>query len=230
MRAGTGMTPPAVSAEEQLGRYLDEIAAGLHGPQRRRARILAELRDGLDDAVAEHTARGLSPQRAVAAATAQFGTPAAVTAAFAGELATAYARHTLAWFVATGPLVGIWWLLLLSRDPLRAGLVALLAAIPILPLIAVAVATAASTLAATGRLMRWLPEANPQRALTATRAVALLAVTGDTAIIGIWLHSDIPVRPLAVVAVAASLTRVACSFIVARRTTAMRHRLTGGTR
>ena len=59
----------------------------------------------------------------------------AVADAFAGELATAYARRTIALYVITGPLVGIWWLLLLRPDPWRAGLIALLAAIPVLPLI-----------------------------------------------------------------------------------------------
>ena len=47
------------------------------------------------------------------AAIAQFGSPYAVADAFGGELATGYARRTIAWFIATGPLVGIWWLLLL---------------------------------------------------------------------------------------------------------------------
>jgi hypothetical protein len=220
---------PAAEIEEQLRRYLVGVAAGLHGPRRTRARILAELRDGLDEAVADHAARGLPPERAVAAATAQFGSPGAVTAAFAGELATVYARHTLAWYVATGPLVGIWWLFLLRPDPWRASLVALIAAIPVLPLIAIAVVTALGALAGTGRLMRWLPEADPRRALAATLAVALLATAGDAAIIGIWLRSA-PARPLAVVAVAASLTRLACSLVVGRRASALRHRLSGDKR
>ena len=38
----------------------------------------------------------------------------AVADAFEGELATAYARRTIALYVITGPLVGIWWLLLLQ--------------------------------------------------------------------------------------------------------------------
>ncbi len=220
---------PAAAIEEQLRRYLDGVAAGLHGPRRTRARILAELRDGLHEAVADHAARGLPPERAVAVATAEFGSPGTVTAAFAGELATAYARHTLTRYVATGPLVGIWWLFLLRPDPWRAGPVALLAAIPVLPLIAVAVVTALGALAETGRLMRWLPEAGPRHALTATLTVALLAITGDAAIIGIWLRSGAPVRPLAVIAVAASLTRVAGSLVVACHTVALRHRLTRST-
>jgi hypothetical protein len=86
----------------------------------------------------------------VDAVTAQFGAPQAVAAAFAGELATAYARRTLAWFAATGPPVGVWWLLLLHPDPWRTSLTALLAAIPVIPLIVIGLAAATSTLAATG--------------------------------------------------------------------------------
>jgi hypothetical protein len=211
--------PPAAGIEEQIGRYLDQIAADLHGPRRRRARILAELREGLVEAVAGHTARGLPPRQAVVAATAQFGSPAAVAASFAGELTIGYARRTLGLFVATGPLVGIPWLLVLHPDPWRTGLVATLDAIPVVPLIAVAVTTAVSTLATTGRLMRWLPEASPQHALAATLAVALLAVVCDAAIIGIYLLSGIPARQLTILAIALSLARITVSLIVARHTT-----------
>ena len=217
---------PALPAEARINRYLDQIAADLPGPRRRRRPILAELHDGLDQAVTDQLARGLSPDQAVDAATAQFGTPQAIAAAFAGELATAYARHTLTWFVATGPLAGIGWLLLLHPDPWRTGLIALLTAIPVIPLILIALATATATLATTGRLMRWLPEANPRRALTATHAVALLALLGDLTIIGLYLRSGIPLSPLAVVATAGSLTRIGCSLTVIRHTSALRRRLT----
>jgi hypothetical protein len=206
-------------------RYLDRIAAGLDGPRRRRARILAELRDGLDDAVNDQTAHGVPDDQAVAAAIVQFGTPEAITAAFTEELATASARHTLAWFVVTGPMVGVWWLLLMHPEPWRAGLVALLAAIPVLPLVVVALATAAGTLATTGRLMRWLPEAGARRAVAAARAVALVVATGDVLIIGVYAHSGIPLRALAVVALAASLTRIGCAMLAARRASKLLRRL-----
>ena len=100
----------------------------------------------------------------------------------------------------------------------------LLAAIPALPLIALAVATAAGTFATTGRLMRWLPETGPHRALVATAAIATLCVIGDITVITMFAMSAAPARPLAVIAVAASLTRVACSIIVIRTATQMRRR------
>jgi hypothetical protein len=211
-----------------LATYLGEVAAGLPGPRRCRERILTELRDGLDDAIAEHTTAGLPTDQAVTAAIDQFGSPPAIADAFTAELATAYARRTLAWFIVTGPLVGIWWLLLLHPHPWRTGLVALLAAIPVIPLIVVAIATAAGTFATTGRLMRWLPETTPQRAVAATIAVAALALTGDTVVIGIYAASDLPVQPLAVIAVATSLTRIACSLITARRGMGWRNRVASG--
>jgi hypothetical protein len=49
---------------------------------------------------------------------------------------------------------------------------AALIAIPALPLIALAIATAAGTFATTGRLMRWLPETPASKALTAAMAIA----------------------------------------------------------
>jgi hypothetical protein len=215
------MTTARNGAEPRLAAYLTEVAAGLHGPRRRRARILTELHDGLDQAVADHARGGLAPEQAADAAIGGFGSPAEVAAAFAGELAVAYARRTLAWFVVTGPLVGIWWLLLLQPQPWRTGPAALLAAIPVLPLIGAAVATAMGTFATTGRLMRWLPEATPRRALSATVAVAALAVTADTTLIAIYAWSAAPARPDGGIAIAASLTRMACSAV------AVRHALRG---
>jgi hypothetical protein len=175
--------------EDVFASYLSNLAAQLCGPRRRREAILAELRDGLDQASEDCIAAGLPPDQAAAAAITQFGTPEAVADAFGGELATAYARRTIALFVATGPLVGIWWLLLLHPSPWRTGLIALLAAIPVIPLIVIAIATAGGTLATTGRLMRWLPETGPRRALAATTAIAVLCMIGDLTMITMFMVS-----------------------------------------
>jgi HAAS len=207
----------AAQSGAPIAEYLDELSARLLGPRRRRAQILAELRDGLNQATEEHLAAGMSAQQAQTAAVAQFGSPPAVADAFAGELATAYARRTLALYVLTGPLVGIWWLFLLQPDPWRAGLIALLAAIPVLPLVIIAIATAAGTLASTGRLMRWLPEAAPGPALAATAVIAGLCIGGDLTMIGLFVASETPVRLLAIIAVAASMLRIACGITVIAR-------------
>jgi hypothetical protein len=209
--------------EAALAAYLSDLTARLHGPRRRREAILTELRDGLEHAFEMHIAAGLPPERAALTAIARFGTPQAVAGAFSGELATAYARRAIACFIATGPVVGIWWLLLLQPDPWRTGLLALVAAIPVVPLIVIAVAAAGATLATTGRLIRWLPETNPQRALAATTAVAALCLTSDLTMITSYVLAGMPARPLAAVAIVASLTRIAASVTTMRRATGMRH-------
>jgi len=93
------------------------------------------------------------------------------------------------------------------------------------PLVAAAVAVTAGTVATTGRLMRWLPESSPRRALVATTAVAALAGIGDLLVIAVYLRSAMPIGPFAVLAVTASLTRVGCSVLVARRSLTLARRL-----
>ena len=126
--------------------------------------------------------------------------------------------------IITGPLVGVWWLLLLIPDPWRTGPIALLAAIPALPLIAVAMAIAGETLATTGRLMRWLPESRPGRAVTATQIIAGLWMLADLTMIGLFVASERPMEPVAAIAVAASVIRTGCGLTVFRRTALMRRR------
>lgn len=217
------------AAQAQLDAYVGELAARLRGPRRRRQRVLAELRDGLDGAVDARITDGQPEAQAVTAAIAEFGSPETVAEAFGGELATAYARRTVAAYVVTGPLVGISWLLLLQPHPWRTGLIALVVAIPVLPLIAFAVATAATTLATTGRLMRWLPEASPRRALSATAALAALVLAADVALIATYARSDIAVQPLAIVAISASLIRIGCGVATICHAVARQRALPEGT-
>ena len=141
---------------------------------------------------------------------------------FDAELATAFARRTIAIFILTGPLVGIWWLLLLHAAPWRTGVLASLIAIPALPLIALAIATAAGTFATTGRLMRWLPETGATRALAAAATIATLCVACDLTVLGVlavhlatgWHHSV----PLMAVAATASILRIAAAITAIRST------------
>jgi hypothetical protein len=221
------MTPDAVMDAEagRIEAYLAEVAVRLLGPRRRRTAVLAELRDGLDQATEDHRARGLGAEQATDAAITQFGDPRAVARAFAGELTTAYARRTIALYLVTGPLVGIWWLLLLLPHAWPTGVAALVAAIPVLPVIVPAVVMGAGTLATTGRLMRWLPETSPRRALAATAAVAGLCLIGDLTLLATLGLSGPPARPVAVVAVvavAASLTRIAASVVALRQANRLR--------
>src|SRR5690349_2964971 len=107
---------------EVLERYLGELSARLHGPRRARSRVVAEVHDGLAETIDAHVAGGTTADAAASAAIAEFGDPATVASSFADELATASARRTVATFIATGPLVGIWWLLLLHPAPWRTGI------------------------------------------------------------------------------------------------------------
>jgi hypothetical protein len=218
---------PTLPVRSGLDAYLTDIAQHLGGPRRHRRRILAELRDGLDEALTAHTTQGVDENLAVSQAMEQFGTPTAIADAFAPELATAHARRILAWFIATGPFVGIWWLLVLDPQPWRTGALTLLAAIPVIPLIVAAIATATAIFATTGRLMRWLPEASPCRALTAAAAVAVLALAGDITVITVYAGGAAPARWLAAVAIAGSATRIVCAVIVVRRVRDWRRRLAG---
>lgn len=98
----------------------------------------------------------------------------------------------------------------------------ILAAIPVIPLIIVAIATAGGTLATTGRLMRWLPETGPGRALAATLAIAMLCMVIDITMITLIMVSGAPSRPLLIIAFAASLTRIVCSITTVRHANLMR--------
>jgi len=203
--------PPQINAV--VDHYVDSLARDLPGRRGACAAAMDEVRDSLHEAIASHTARGLPPPEAASAAVAKFGSPATVAAALAPELATIQARRTLFALLITGPLVGVWWLLLLVPQTWPFRPVTLLAAIPVLPLIAVAVAAAAIILATTGSLIRWLPESTPYRALLAASAVALGCVLGDLTVLATLFARSLtttwqPTLALAVVAVTGSLIRI----------------------
>jgi HAAS len=210
-------------------RYLSELATELlPGPRATRTRVLAEVRDGLTDTIDAHLADGMPPDAAATTAIREFGDPATVAHSFAEELATASARRTIAAFILTGPLVGIWWLLLLHPAPWRSGVLAALIAISALALIPVAIATAAGTFATTGRLMRWLPETTATRALTATTAIAVICVAADLTVLGVLTAHLATGRQhpvLVALAATASIVRIAAAITTIRSTHARRDRL-----
>lgn len=213
-------TPPDI-----LTAYVDELSARLTGPRHRRRRIVAEIRDGLHDAADVNGVRGLDPAAAATQAVAEFGPPARVAASFVPELTIGYARRTLAWYVTTGPLVGVWWLL--AAWPAHVGIGAAVAAIPVRPLIAAAIVTAATVAAMTGRAMRWLPEARPRWALAAVAAVAVVVAGADELMIaGNWSALTGAGHPAALIAAAASLARIGCTARVLFSLHRLRQQLT----
>ena len=184
------MTGPA---EVVIECYLSEIAGRLAGPARARRDILAELGAGLADAADAYRSTGLGPDQAARAAITEFGPPDQVADGFRAELTAAQARRTVLTLVRTGPLIGLLWTgaALASHIgaqltspwhwagmPASARLITHLAAIAL----ATAIGSAIFTLAATGRLTRWLP-ARPGRLPAYPAALA----AGGTAAIDVTL-------------------------------------------
>lgn len=216
MGTGKPLTAPVTAADApgRFSAYVAEFAVALDGPRRRRAAIVAEVLDGLGEAADRHRARGVNNQHAIAAAIEEFGPPAALAEGFSHELATARARQTVSVLLFTGPLVGIWWLLLLVPTPWQQDPIQIWAAIPVLPLVAAAVLFGIALIASTGSLTRWLPETAPTRALAASTTLGLGCIAIDlAALITLAGHaiSGQPAQPptLAAAAVAASIARIA---------------------
>lgn len=203
-----------------LEAYVADFAARLRGPRRSRERATAEVRDGLSAAVDARLRDGMKTGAAFRAALTEFGDPTTVVRAFAAELATASARRVVAALILTGPLVGVWWLFLYHAEPWRNGVAAAVIAIPALPLVGLAIAAAAGTFATTGRLIRWLPEAAPERALAAATVVAALSIIADATVLGllaVQLAAGIAhPAALATIAATASLARIGGSTAAIR--------------
>lgn len=89
--------------------YLAEVEAGLPCGRSARAGILAEVADGLVDAVQAQSNNGAAPAAAARVAVAGFGDPQVLAAALAGELAGLAAHRVGLALVATGPVVGAVW-------------------------------------------------------------------------------------------------------------------------
>jgi hypothetical protein len=210
-----GIAEPAIEA------YLDDVDARLIGPHGTRAAILEELRDGLQTAAAAYRARGTTPDGAVAAALAEFGTPSAVAEAFAGELANAQARRVSLAYLLTGPVVGISWLLLLAPPNWsQQGPGTLWSSIPALPLILLGVVAGLLVLAGTGRLSRWI-RPTPRHLLDMTTLLGLACIAGDLIVLAVLAQlAAATLDQPGIVAAAAgtgSLARLVCSIVTVRR-------------
>jgi HAAS len=208
--------------------YLGEVAAALPGPARLRNDIVAELRSGLLDAADAHGSAGLPPAPAAEAAIREFGSPGQIAAGFRPELAARQARLLAFTLIATGPLIGLLW-----AAAARASHIGIRPAPPwhwagvppaspaVFPAVGAAfvitVWTALFTVAATGRLTRWLP-IQPRIASTTAAVAGFGAVTADTAIF-VLLASQLISAParLAPAPVAAAALASLIRFTLARR-------------
>lgn len=220
------LTPAAPDPAGGIPGYLAALDAALPaGPRRTRGAILAEIGDGLWAAVDRHRDRGAAPATAVGAALTDFGPPAVVARAFAGELATARARRLLTGLLLTGPLVGVWWLLLLAPRSWPSTPAELLRAIPVLPVVGATVVLAVAVLAATGRLAYRLPTLGPRSTLRAEQAavIACLAVDGTLLTRAAVLAAAPAGRPAALLAAAAAASLLRLCWVAVA---AVRHRRT----
>ncbi|MEY6563592.1 permease prefix domain 1-containing protein [Streptomyces sp. PGLac3x] len=210
------MTPEAASpVDDHVERYAAELAAALRGPAGARARLVAEVRDGLAETVAAYEAAGAAPERAVREAVAEFGSVAEVAASCQRELTVAQARHTARALALTGPfLVACCWLVRGAGGG-RGGVsgFAYQVAVQLSSAAAVAVVLAASARAATGAWGRGLPVAAERLpaavAWTGTAASVAMAATTLTLAAAAFLAEEWPLTVLAGALAAASHAVVA---------------------
>jgi hypothetical protein len=213
--------------------YLAAVTTQLPGPPSVRAAVTDELRDGLLEALETHQARGCSQAEATAAAIAEFGDPATISAAFGPELGAVQARRVAVGLLVTGPLVGLTWIAAMEVNALPPWRHQLIGPWLALPLVGLALAVAGPalglTVAATGRLGRRLSRVVHRATLapTAAAVAALAAVVADLTLLGIISGHALTspgsyVWAPVIVAASASLTRVTLAGRAARRCLATR--------
>ncbi|WP_243073712.1 hypothetical protein [Microbacterium sp. SS28] len=213
------MTSRADRRPEPAKEYLAAIEAGIPRWLRGRRAAVAELGDGLDDAISDYRLQGLPPDEAAIRAVRDSGPASVIAGAFTTTLSAVHARHTALALLASGPFIGLVWLTALApgRPPTE-----LLVKIPPLGLFILASITiCVATLLATGpgRLRPPWAQRHPSRLAAAACACA---VAGDALLLGSALTTVVAVSgwspSLALIcAVLLSLTRLAITQRVARR-------------
>lgn len=180
---------------DPIAEHVAALAAALHGPERARARILTEVRDGLVDAAAA-LAHHADPR---GAAVRDFGPVDEVAPAFQRELSIAQARRTAGAVALAAPFLGACWFLVTlpaHRPPGLPHAVHVLAA-HLGGVTAAAALLAAVALVATGAPARRLP--TPRRlpmvvawagtAASIALAASALTLTTAAALTGSWVLS-----------------------------------------
>jgi hypothetical protein len=97
------------AAFDPVGAHVAELDRVLHGPAAVKRSMIAEVRDGLADAVAAHRDRGLDPQRAAAAAVHEFGSVHEVAPLLQEELTARQGRRTAQLIVVAFPALLLAW-------------------------------------------------------------------------------------------------------------------------
>ncbi|MBT2899350.1 permease prefix domain 1-containing protein [Streptomyces sp. McG3] len=206
MTAGPG---PGGGAVDLVEKHVAELDALLHGPARRKSRLVEEARDGLTETVAAYTDAGEPYERAVRRAVAEFGSARELAASFQHELTIAQARHTARAVALSAPfLLACWFLVRNTGAPRDAAVphAAQLLATHLATVAGAAVLLAAATLAATGALARRLPVPH--------RLPLTVAWTGTTASVSMAV-ATLALATASVLAENGPLTAAACALAAA---------------
>ncbi|MEV4946482.1 permease prefix domain 1-containing protein [Streptomyces sp. NPDC053755] len=217
------MSAPAGRRSGPVDAYVAALAAALHGPARAKARLLEEMRDGLEETVAAHGRAGVPPEEAARQAVREFGSPAQLVPSCQRELTMAQARHTARAALLVAPFLIACWYAAWTADADGASFLprsAQLVAVHLAGLAIVAALPAAAALAVTGTLARRLPtpDALPTAVgwtvttVSVAMAVAVLALAAASVLAANW-----PVLAFAGVLAAVSHAGLAGSARACRR-------------
>ncbi|WP_405494418.1 permease prefix domain 1-containing protein [Nocardia sp. NBC_00511] len=164
-------------ARSVIDDYLDDLSTRLTGTWWERQAILAEIGDGLHDSADYHRAQGLSVERAIATAVAEFGGPGVLAEEFLPVLSGKRIHRYGCTFTTMGPVIGLLW----GTAALLGSFSAVPRPLTILGLVAMALAVligapfTVAAIASTGRASRFvrIPTRLAARALLVTAIVAM---------------------------------------------------------
>ncbi|MFJ6783418.1 permease prefix domain 1-containing protein [Streptomyces yangpuensis] len=216
------MSGPDVDRTDPIEAHVAELAAVLHGVDRAKSRMLAELREGLLDAATELAPGGEPDHEAAREAVRQFGGVAELAPDFQRELTIIQARHTSRRILLLAPLLLPCWYVLATAGPM-ADRLPYAAQVLLAHLGGAAAATALAAavfLAVTGRSARRL--ATPDRlpvmvAWTGTAAAVAFALSAFTLTASALLTSAPPLCALVGAVAIVFHAKIAASARACRR-------------
>jgi hypothetical protein len=196
---------------DPVSAHVAELDHALRGPAAVKRSMIAEVRDGLADAVADHRDRGLDPERAAAAAVREFGSVREVAPLLQEELTARQGRRTAFLLLLSFPAMLLAWDLLWKTGrgwsaPPTPTVSTLARAVDVLTVLIAAAALALLLATFRGRpLPRWVT------GLTGLVAALGVAGCGGMSVAMNLLNPHLPVEPATVAVVA--LTAVIAGLV-----------------